>query len=91
METNFQTATEFENKNVHKVYNTISEHFSCTRQIVWPKVADFLESIESGSTIVDIGCGNGKNMGTRQDCSYIGIDTCKNLEQLGGDAGVMLI
>ena len=69
----------FEENNVHKIYDSISQHFSCTRKIIWPKVNDFINQFEKGSTILDIGCGNGKNMGTREDCQYVGIDTCINL------------
>jgi ubiquinone/menaquinone biosynthesis C-methylase UbiE len=70
---------EFEKEFVHDVYSNISEHFSNTRVIIWPKVIDFIQSWSLGSTILDIGCGNGKNMGTRKDCTYIGIDKCFNL------------
>ena len=70
---------DFENDNVHKIYDIISKHFSTTRKIIWPKVEDFIKSFKPGSVIADIGCGNGKNMGSRMDCNYIGLDTCKNL------------
>ena len=66
-------------EKVHNVYNIISKHFSTTRKIIWPKVEDFIETFESNSLILDIGCGNGKNMGSRKDCIYIGLDTCENL------------
>ena len=69
----------FETEKVHNVYNLISKHFSTTRKIIWPKVQDFIDSFHSQSLILDVGCGNAKNMGSRKDCSYIGIDTCKNL------------
>ena len=45
-----------------------------TRKIIWPKVEDFINSFHSKSLILDIGCGNGKNMGSREDCIYIGLD-----------------
>ena len=71
----------FEQHNVHLVYDKIASHFSITRIMIWPKVHDFINDLPSNSTILDIGCGNGKNMGTREDCQYIGIDICQNLIQ----------
>ena len=43
------------------------------------KIEDFINSFHSKSLILDIGCGNGKNMGSREDCIYIGLDACENL------------
>lgn len=69
----------FENENVHSIYNKIAKHFDTTRVIIWPKVQEFINSFKSKSIILDVGCGNGKNMGHREDCKYIGIDICENL------------
>tara|TARA_Y100000591_G_C21800607_1_gene681860 strand:- start:57 stop:716 length:660 start_codon:yes stop_codon:yes gene_type:complete len=66
-------------EKVHNVYDIISKHFSTTRKIIWPKVEDFINTFKSNSLVLDIGCGNGKNMGSRKDCIYIGLDTCENL------------
>ena len=71
--------SEIEENNVHKIYDIISDHFDTTRKVIWPKVNDFIESFDYNSTILDIGCGNGKNMGTRADCNYIGLDSCQKL------------
>lgn len=76
------TENQFEYDNVYRVYNTIAPHFDTSRIIVWPKVEEFIELFKPNSTILDIGCGNGKNMGHRTDCYYIGIDNCENLIQL---------
>lgn len=66
-------------EKVHNVYDIISKHFSTTRKIIWPKVEDFINTFTTNSLVLDIGCGNGKNMGSRKDCIYIGLDTCENL------------
>jgi len=66
-------------EKVHNIYDIISKHFSTTRKIIWPKVQDFIDNFLPNSLIIDIGCGNGKNMGSRKDCIYIGVDTCENL------------
>ena len=68
----------FEYNNVYKVYNKISQHFSSTRVIIWPKVKEFLDDCNTNSLILDIGCGNSKNMNYRDDCNYIGVDICEN-------------
>ena len=72
-------SNNLEQEKVHNIYNIISKHFSTTRKIIWPKVEDFINSFHSKSLILDIGCGNGKNMGSREDCIYIGLDACENL------------
>ena len=66
-------------EKVHNIYDIISKHFSTTRKIIWPKVEDFINTFNPNSLILDIGCGNGKNMGSRKDCIYIGLDACENL------------
>ncbi len=73
------SANNFENENVHKIYDIIYQQFSDTRYKIWDKVTEFINYVNPGSIIADIGCGNGKNMGTREDCKYIGLDICKNL------------
>ena len=60
---------EIENKYVHHVYDAIAPHFSSTRFAKWPKVATFLNSLPSGSLVLDAGCGNGKYLGLNPDCS----------------------
>ena len=72
-------STNVETQKVHNVYDIISKHFSTTRKVIWPKVQNFIDSFKSNSYILDIGCGNAKNMGTRLDCKYVGLDFCENL------------
>lgn len=72
-------STNLETEKVYNVYNIISKHFSTTRKVIWPKVQEFIDSFDSNTYILDIGCGNSKNMGTRDDCKYVGLDFCENL------------
>lgn len=67
---------------VKKIYNTISNEFSDTRYRPWTCVETFMDSIESGSIIGDIGCGNGKNMNIRGDVSFYGCDFSENLVKI---------
>lgn len=47
-----------EKEHVHDVYSKIASHFSDTRYKAWPRIAEFLNSLPSGSSVADIGgCG----------------------------------
>ena len=83
-----------EDKFVKNVYNQIAHQFDNTRYRPWTCVEKFLDKIPINSTIGDIGCGNGKNMMYRKDCTNIGcdfstglVDICqkKNLNVVCGD------
>ncbi|XP_078150275.1 tRNA (carboxymethyluridine(34)-5-O)-methyltransferase-like isoform X2 [Carex rostrata] len=78
---------EIEKNFVHRVYDAIAPHFSSTRFAKWPKVAGFLNSIETGSIILDAGCGNGKYLGLNPDCFYIGCDISPSLIEICGNRG----
>jgi tRNA (uracil-5-)-methyltransferase TRM9 len=67
-------AEEFEEEHVHGVYNVISSHFSHTRYKPWPQVVAFLESLDDGSWVADVGCGNGKYIGVNPRLIYAGSD-----------------
>ena len=65
-----------EKRFVHDTYQKIAKEFSNTRTYIWPSVKLFLESIEPFSVILEVGCGNGKNLDFRKDCFNLGIDLC---------------
>ena len=60
-------AVKFERLYVHQVYNEIADHFSLTRHSAWPGVVKFIESMNAYSTMLDVGCGNGKYLNIRND------------------------
>lgn len=68
-----------EQKHVHEVYDKIAKHFDATRYHAWPGVRKFLAAVPKGASILEIGCGNGKNLGERPDCIMYGCDTCEAL------------
>lgn len=79
-------ATEIEQEFVTNSYNKIADRYqqSSSRQKVWKSTAGFLNSLDSESNVLDIGCGHGRNMEYRNDLNIKGIDkslqfvnTCK--------------
>jgi ubiquinone/menaquinone biosynthesis C-methylase UbiE len=77
------------NQTNQETYEIISKEFSETRAYVWKCIKDFTELIkiknENIPTILEIGCGNGKNMHyllNNISCNLIGIDTCQNFIDL---------
>ncbi|XP_050213530.1 tRNA (carboxymethyluridine(34)-5-O)-methyltransferase [Mercurialis annua] len=82
-----QYTPEIEKKYVHHVYDAIAPHFSSTRFAKWPKVATFLNSLPSGSLILDAGCGNGKYLGLNPNCYFIGCDISASLIKICAERG----
>lgn len=60
--TNPLRTPSIESENVHKVYDTIADHWSHTRYKAWPRVESFLRRLPPGALVADLGCGNGKNL-----------------------------
>lgn len=59
-------AVKLEDQHVHAVYENVAGHFSETRSKPWPNVLQFVQSLEFGAVLVDVGCGNGKYLGENQ-------------------------
>ena len=60
--------------NIETVYNTIATDFNKKRYSVWKCVKDFLDSLTPQTKLLEVGCGNGKNMLYRNDIVSVGID-----------------
>ncbi|CDJ48906.1 hypothetical protein, conserved [Eimeria brunetti] len=58
-----------ERQHVDSIYAKIAPHFSNTRNRPWPRVAAFIESLPPDALLVDVGCGNGKYLHCRPNCS----------------------
>ena len=67
---------EYENENVKTIYSKIATHFDNTRHYKWDWIEKFINEQEKGSTILDLGCGNGRNM-INPHYNFIGIDNCQ--------------
>jgi tRNA (uracil-5-)-methyltransferase TRM9 len=81
-------AVALERRHVHDVYSKIATHFSSTRYKPWPQVADFVQSLAPGSIMVDVGSGNGKNLGIASHVTAIGCDVTTELLALGRARGL---
>lgn len=73
---NSKDVKDFHDEHVYKVYDKIASHFSATRYKAWPRVVNFLQHVKKGSIVLDIGCGNGRNMDVNPAIQIIGIDRC---------------
>lgn len=80
-----------EKKNVKDIYNKIAKEFSDTRYRPWSCVESFLDNIQSGCKLGDIGCGNGKNMKYRKDCINFGCDFSEELVSICKSDGLNVI
>jgi ubiquinone/menaquinone biosynthesis C-methylase UbiE len=78
---------EIESKYVNTVYDIIAPHFNHTRFCPWPSVEKWVKSLDENSTILDIGCGNGRNLGIKPKTINVGTDfslpLCKIASQRG--------
>ena len=63
--------------SVKEVYEKIAKDFDASRAYKWPCITDFMNSLPSQQYILDVGCGNGRNMEYKEH-NFIGIDNCEN-------------
>ena len=47
---------------VKNFYNNYYKHFDITRVRIWKSVREFVSYMKKGSKVLDVGCGNGKNI-----------------------------
>lgn len=75
-------------ETVRLFYEENAEAFSKTRNFPWPNTRTFLSSLPSHTRILDVGCGNGRNMFYRNDIQVVGIELshklCEIVRQRGG-------
>lgn len=58
-----------------ETYNEIGSQFSASRGYIWPDLKPFLEVVGPNSTVLDVGCGNGRLLlGLPETVEYTGID-----------------
>ncbi|XP_003486535.2 alkylated DNA repair protein alkB homolog 8 isoform X1 [Bombus impatiens] len=75
-------ALGIENSYVHDVYDKISNHFDETRHKQWPNVTKFLQTLNTGDILLDVGCGNGKYLYQAKNIFKVGCDRSYNLMKI---------
>jgi alkylated DNA repair protein alkB family protein 8 len=66
-------------------YEAIASEFSTTRAYVWKCIKDFTSLMKDDTKLLEVGCGNGKNMEYLLDSGkgdVCGIDTCANFIEI---------
>jgi len=71
-------------------YSIIASDFSKTRYKKWDCVNDFLSNIDKTDKILELGCGNGKNIYDIKEQS-IGVDICPEFCKICRDKGINVI
>jgi len=66
--------TTVHNLSVSQVYDKIAADFNITRVRIWGSVKSFIEEMPAQANVLELGCGNGKNMLYRDDLNIVGID-----------------
>jgi SAM-dependent methyltransferase len=60
--------------SIEQVYDKIAEQFNNTRYKIWGSVKIFMDGLPKDASVLELGCGNGKNMLYRSDINIKGID-----------------
>ncbi|KAH0792782.1 S-adenosyl-L-methionine-dependent methyltransferase [Histomonas meleagridis] len=78
---------ELEEQHVHQVYDAIAKHFDNTRYKPWPGVKNFVTNIKPYSLLLDLGCGNGRNLQINPSVIDLGSDLSMPLCKLASKHG----
>lgn len=76
--------------DIKNQYNQIAKSFSKTRYKKWDCVINFLKNIKFDEKVLELGCGNGKNIYDIKDQS-IGVDICPELCNICKEKGINII
>lgn len=68
--------------NIKDFYNEMCNEFDKSRVRIWPHVSNFLSNFNSSDYLLDVGCGNGKNILANPQLNFKGIDISENLVKI---------
>lgn len=77
-----------EQEFAYAMYNDIAKYFSDSPESVVDFVEHFLKSRQPEEKGLEIGCGNGTNLGIREDLDLIGVEISESLIQLCMEKGL---
>lgn len=76
--------------DVKQQYSIIASSFSKTRYKKWQCIDNFLQNIQPNETILELGCGNGKNI-INYKLQSTGVDICPELCAICKNQGINVI
>ena len=91
MESKLSQSNNIEEDFVFSTYEKIAHNFSHSRYKVWNRVENFISDIPTSSKVMEVGCGNGKNMMLRDDIFFEGCDTCHQFVKICTDRELSVI
>ncbi len=77
---NLQKAKKIKSE-LRETFDTIAPHFDITRYKPWPESKRFISTLQKGTTVLDLGCGNGRNSIylAKEGMKVIGMDFSRGL------------
>lgn len=82
--------SNLEKTNVNEIYEIIAQHFDVTRVNKWDWVENFLNTLQPNSLVLDLGCGNGRNM-NHHNIKFIGVDNCDKFVKICNEKGLNVL
>jgi len=82
-----EAARIIEKNLVKDVYDHIADDFSASRYKMWPLVEDFVDKVPNDHFVVDLGCGNGKNLLKIRNHG-LGLELSGNLARICGERNI---
>ncbi|CAG5102193.1 Oidioi.mRNA.OKI2018_I69.chr1.g186.t1.cds [Oikopleura dioica] len=82
-----EAARIIEKNLVKDVYDHIADDFSASRYKMWPLVEEFVDQVPKDHFVVDLGCGNGKNLLKIKDRG-LGLELSSNLAKICGSRNI---
>ncbi|CBY06749.1 unnamed protein product [Oikopleura dioica] len=82
-----EAARIIEKNLVKNVYDHIADDFSASRYKMWPLVEEFVDKVPKDHFVIDLGCGNGKNLLKIRDHG-LGLELSSNLARICGERNI---